>query len=148
MPRQHDDAIDRLQREVEQLFHDLIYHRHPLTHFCEAAWLPSVDLLVTEDSARVILELAGVPRENVRVTLQGKVLEISGRRETPRESVVTAYHRAEIFFGDFRRSVELPWEADPARVDARYRDGMLEIVLYRATAAEATDIIVERPHSA
>jgi HSP20 family protein len=148
MSRHPDDPIDRLQREVEHLFHGLIYHRHPSSHFCEAAWVPAVDLLVTEDSAHVILELAGVPRENVRVTLQGKVLEISGRREPPRESGVAAYHRAEIFFGDFRRSVELPWRADPSRVDARYRDGMLEIALYPATAPEPTDIVVEGPHSA
>jgi HSP20 family protein len=147
MSRHPDDPLDRFQRDVEQLFHGLIYHRHPSAHFCEAAWVPSVDVLVTENSARVILELAGVPRENVRVTLQGKVLEIIGRRDPPRESRVADYHRAEIFFGEFRRTVELPWEADQARVDARYRNGMLDILLYPVPATTPTDITVEGPQT-
>jgi HSP20 family molecular chaperone IbpA len=37
------------------------------------------------------------------------------------------YHRAEIYFGDFRRVVELPWEADDRGIRAEFRDGMLEI---------------------
>jgi len=79
------------------------------------------------------------------VRMVGSVLEISGRREPPHEPGSAHYHRAEILFGDFRREVELPWEADPEHVDANYRDGMLEIHLVPAPAARRTQIEVERP---
>ena len=98
------------------MFLDLVYQRHPSCHFTEPTWSPAADVMVSEDSARVIMELAGVPRENVRVRLQGRILEVSGRRHSPKDPALSHYHRAEILFGDFRRVIELPWEADEKRV--------------------------------
>jgi HSP20 family protein len=147
MSGQHDDPLKQVQRDVERLFHGLVYQRHPSMHFCEPTWAPAADLVVSEDSARVILELAGVPRENVHVRIQGRTLEITGRRDPPQEPGDAHYHRAEIMFGDFRRAVELPWEADESSVDARYRDGMLEIHLSRAPAPRRTRIQIEHQRS-
>jgi len=145
MPHQPEDPFEKIQRDVERMFHSLVYYRHPASHFAEPTWAPPADLLVSETSARVILELAGVPRENVQVRLRGRLLEISGSREAPRDPQVRAsYHRAEIFFGPFRRAVELPWDAAPESVEAHYRDGMLEINLRRAHTVVPTDIGIER----
>src|SRR6266704_1254540 len=98
-----EDPNDTLQRELERLFHDLVYLRHPASHFTEAAWQPPTDVMVSKDRATVLLELAGVPREHVRVRLYGRVLEITGHRARLALDPETRYHRAEIFFGDFRR---------------------------------------------
>lgn len=143
MPRTPSDPLDNLQREVERLFHDLVYQRNPSAHFAEQPWLPPADLVVSESSARVILELAGVPRRNVRVRLRGRLLEVSGRRTPPQEPAGAHYHRAEIYFGDFSRVIELPWEADEDRVTAIYRDGMLEIQLVPSAPPHPTDVPVE-----
>ena len=147
MARSSDDPLENLQREVERLFHDLVYRRHPASHFGEPRWSPPADLVVSADAARVILELAGVPRERVRVTLRGRTLEITGRRETPVEPGGAHYHRAEIFFGDFRRALELPWDADPGSIDAVYRDGMLEIRIRKLPAPVHAEIPVEESRS-
>ncbi len=142
MPRIPSDPLENLQREVERLFHDLVYHRHPSTHFAEQPWVPPADLVVAEKSARVIIELAGVPREQVRVRLRGRLLEVSGRRLAPQEPAGAHYHRAEIYFGEFTRVVELPWEADEASVSATYHDGMLEIRLQASPTRKPTDVPV------
>jgi len=142
MPRTPSDPVDNLQREVERLFHDLVYQRHPSAHFAEQPWVPPADLVVSESSARVILELAGVPRRNVRVRLRGRLLEVSGRRMPPHEPAGAHYHRAEIYFGEFSRVIELPWEADQDGVTATYRDGMLEIQLLPSAPPQATDVPV------
>ncbi len=144
MSVESEDPRETLQRNVERLLRNMVYRRHHSTHFAEPEWAPAVDLVVAEDSARVIVELAGVPRERVRVRLQGRVLEIVGSREHPHEPGSAHYHLAEILFGDFRRSVELPWDADPDRVDAQYRDGMLEIHLFPAPSPTRRHIEVER----
>jgi HSP20 family protein len=138
------DPLENLQREVERLWHDLVYHRHPSTHFGDPSWAPPADLVVSKGEARVMLELAGVPRESVKVTLRGRTLDVSGRRQPPQEPGDAMYHRAEIFFGEFRRSIELPWEADPDKIDAQYRDGMLEIHLLPLPAPKKTQVAVER----
>src|SRR5262245_15567210 len=111
MSRNSEDALEGLQREVERLCHDPRYHRSPASHFGDPSCSPPADLVVSPSSARVLLELAGVPRERVRVQLRGRTLEITGRRETREEPRGAHYHRAEIYFGEFRRTVELPWDA-------------------------------------
>ena len=147
MPRDPEDPIESIQREVERLFHDLLYHRHPATHFGEPSWKPPADLVVSRRAARVLLELAGVPRESVRVTLRGRMLEVSGRRNPPQEPGDAHYHRAEIYFGEFRRTIELPWEADERTVEARHRNGMLEIHLKPVPAPTPTEISIEQKQS-
>src|SRR5437762_2358906 len=119
------DPLEKLQRQVEQMFHGLVYHHHPGAHFSDTAWAPAADLVVSKNAARVLVELAGVPREEVRVRLHGRVLEVSGRRQSAQETTGAHYHRAEILFGEFRRVIELPWDADPENVAASYRDGLL-----------------------
>ena len=142
MPRTPSDPLENIQREVERLFHDLVYQRHPSAHFAEQPWVPPTDLVVSDRSARVIVELAGVPRENVRVRLRGRLLEVSGRRVVPQDLGGAHYHRAEIYFGEFTRVVELPWEADGESVTASYRDGMLEIRLEATPVARPTNVPV------
>lgn len=136
------DPFEKLQRDVEQLFHGLVYHHHPAAHFSDTCWAPAADLVVSKHAARVLVELAGVPREAVQVRLNGPVLEISGRRQPPHEPSGAHYHRAEIFFGDFRRVIELPWDADPDGVAATYKEGMLEIRL-KPLQRRHVDVAVE-----
>ena len=137
------DPLHDLQREVERLFRDLVSHRHPALHFGEQLWLPPADLVVSDNDARVIIELAGVPRESVKVALLGRTLAVSGRRVAPQEPAGAHYHRAEIYFGTFERRVELPWDADADGVTANYRDGMLEIRLKRVPAPRPTEVEVQ-----
>ena len=65
------DPFEIAQREVERLWRDLVYHRLPSSHFSEQPWAPPTDVVVNDTSARVIVELAGVPRDNVHVRLRG-----------------------------------------------------------------------------
>jgi HSP20 family protein len=143
MSRHTDDPLVNLQREVERLFHGLVYQRLPAAHFGQSTWAPAVDLVVSRDGVRVIVELAGVPRDRVDVRLSGRRLEISGHREPPREQSEAHYHLAEIFFGNFHRVVELPWLADDQSIQAHYREGMLEIHLRPVAADRAKDIPVK-----
>ena len=139
-----EDPRENLQRSVERLLHNIVYQRLPATHFAEPRWSPALVLIVSEHSARVLVELAGVPRKGVRVRLQGRILEISGRRDAPHEVGGAHYHLAEILFSDFRRAIELPWEADSDRVQATYRDGMLEIHLVPAPAEQQAHVPIEQ----
>jgi len=68
---------------------------------------------------------------------------VSGRREPPTEPGEAHYHRAEIYFGNFRRVVELPWEADAASIEANFKDGMLRVKVRRAPAPQVTDVPIE-----
>lgn len=139
-----EDPLEQFQRQVERLWRDLVYYPHPGAHFGDQTWAPPADVVVSDDSVRVILELAGVPRESVKVLLRGNLLEISGRRTRPSQPRVAHWHRAEIYFGEFRRVLELPWPADERTVKALYRDGMLEIRIQAAASPQRTDVPIRR----
>jgi HSP20 family protein len=139
-----DDPIHRLQRDAERMLRNIVYHRNLGSHFGDPVWAPATDVVVSGSSAQVIVELAGVLRDEVRVTLLGNLLEIRGCRRPPvPRHQGTHYHRAEIWSGDFRRTIELPWNADAEKVDAVFRDGMLEIQLVPAPTSEHTRVTIE-----
>ena len=67
--------------------------------------------------------------------MQGNVLSVSGRRELPQSADGTRTWISERFDGEFRRTLTLPEDVDPQRVEAKTRDGVLWIQLARNEAA-------------
>lgn len=100
------------------------------------AWVPASDIFARGTDLVLRFSLSGVRREDVEVSLLGDVLTVSGRRkDSPDwETDATPYVR-ELYYGAFRRSVNLPTGVDDDDVSADYRDGMLEVTL-RGAAAE------------
>jgi HSP20 family protein len=89
-------------------------------------WQPAADVYRMPVGWLVKFELAGVRREDIDVTVQGRVLTVRGRRRD-RCSVQEGCHcyTMEIAYDRFERSLELPCDLGSAAVDAEYRDGML-----------------------
>jgi HSP20 family protein len=96
-------------------------------------WQPLVDVLASEDLARIRVEVAGVPEKELNVVVSGRFVRVFGQRPLPEpaEAAGLGYHAAEILYGWFERSVELPWEADPERVRTAYENGLLLVRLSR-----------------
>jgi HSP20 family protein len=74
--------------------------------------------------------------------MQQNLLSVSGRRDEPVESGATFY-RQERFRGDFRRVLTLPEDVDAEKVEAKYRDGIVEIVVKRREATKPRQITVQ-----
>lgn len=92
-------------------------------------WQPDVDVFETENDLQVRVELAGVPNEDLRVTVDANVLRISGERAPSSPSEVTRLHQMEIASGPFERRISLPASIDRERVSARLADGVLSVTL-------------------
>lgn len=91
-------------------------------------WVPPTDVFETEDQIVVQVEVAGVKQSDLAVSLQDRVLMISGTRTDSGPSQ-RAYHQMQVRFGDFATEVELPVPIDENRIEASYADGFLRIVL-------------------
>jgi HSP20 family molecular chaperone IbpA len=61
----------------------------------------------------------------------------------PQEVRGAYYQRAEIYYGEFQRVIELPWEADEKGIEAVYRDGMLEIRIQALAPAGPKDVPIQ-----
>jgi HSP20 family protein len=130
MPRD----IDRLQREIEELFSDLWQVPRFTGH--RRGFRPAVDVFRSDDppELRVVVELAGVKPEAIQLATSGRTLVIAGER--PRLSGGT-YQQLEIEYGRFQRTLQLPADVDTSKATAAYEHGILAIVLPLATSPPA-----------
>ena len=100
-----------------------------------SSWVPNADIFARDEDLVVRVQLAGVGREDVEVTLRDDVLTISGERKgNPDGEGLEAYVR-ELFYGPFRRDVSLPSGTDGSRIEAVFDNGMVEITVRGAAAA-------------
>jgi HSP20 family protein len=96
---------------------------------------PAADIYETPQALIIRMELAGLTRADISLTLHRLELVVSGRRRFPQAEPVQRFHRLEIDYGHFERRFQLPRAADEARVEAEYTNGILVIKLpWRAVA--------------
>ena len=92
-----------------------------------SVWDPPTDVLETEKTYIVRMEIAGMREEDFDVSLQKDSLYIAGFR--PDLPSIRAYYQMEIRSGKFATVVELPGPVDDDQATAEYRDGFLTITL-------------------
>jgi HSP20 family protein len=98
-------------------------------------WQPDVDVFETETSIVVRVDLAGVRSSDLRVTVDGSMLRISGVRVSDDSSEVKRLHQMEIATGPFERRVRVPVAFDRERVAAHLSDGFLTVSLSKRLQA-------------
>ena len=96
----------------------------------DGGWVPAVDIYETADRALVIkAELPEMKREAIAVTVEHGTLTISGERALPADVKREDYRRVERAYGRFSRRFSLPPSVDASKVEADYKDGVLNVRL-------------------
>ena len=134
------DDVRRLESELDQLL-----GRSPYAAGIRAGprgTFPPVNVGSTPERVDVYLFAAGVDPGSVEVSIQQNLLTVAGTRKVDVKPDAD-YYRRERFDGEFRRVIALPDDADPDRVEARYRDGVLQITVQRRQAARPRQIQVQ-----
>lgn len=106
-------------------------------------WQPDIDVFETEHQIVVRVELAGVRSQDLRVTVDGNLLRISGVRAPGDAAQVKRLHQMEIASGPFERRVHVPVAFERDRVSAHLADGFLTIALSKRVPVSRT-VEVER----
>lgn len=99
-------------------------------------WRPDVDIFETAESIVVRAELSGVRGEDLRVTVDGDTLRISGVRLAPEPADVVRLHQMEIATGPFERRLRIAIAFDRERVAAHLTDGFLTVTLPKRARVE------------
>ena len=107
------------------------------------SFLPTVDLVETETHFEVAVDLPGLKPEEVDVELKGGDLWITGKREEEKEEKDKTYHRVERHYGEFRRVLPLPSTIQEEKIDAKFEDGVLKIVVPKSEEAKPKHIEVK-----
>lgn len=98
-------------------------------------WQPDVDVFETSGAVVVRVEIAGIRGDDVRVTVDGQVLRLSGLRRAPEGDDLRRLYQMEIASGPFERRVRIPVPFNRDRVSAHLADGFLTVTLPRRNPA-------------
>ncbi|MCA9402266.1 MAG: Hsp20/alpha crystallin family protein [Candidatus Omnitrophica bacterium] len=123
------DDLEEFQRELNRLF-DINLHR-PWKKTNGGSFLPAVDLIDEKEFIRVKAELPGMKKDEIEISVDNDSLTIKGEKKEEKETKDKEFVRSERYYGAFNRTFSLPSGIDPQKVDAVYKDGILEIKLIK-----------------
>ena len=109
----------------------------------QGAWVPSVDIYETKESIVLNVELPGVSKEDMSLEVKDNTLTIKGEKKLEKDVKEENYHRMERTYGSFMRMFTLPNTVQQEKVKAKFRDGVLEIMIPKAEEAKPKQIKVD-----
>ena len=107
------------------------------------AWTPPVDVFERGDDLVLQAELPGLKSDKIEIRVEDGNLVIRGERKNESEVEDDKVYRLERVYGTFTRRFTLPTTVDASRINARYTDGVLEIVLPKAEEAKSRNVEVK-----
>ena len=137
-------ALDRwsnLRDELNSFFDMPFWSNSGRTGQLFTGWSPALDLYESGDHFVAVVELPGMRKEDIDLSLHDGALSISGERKRESNNGETA-QRTERYVGTFRRSIALPNHVDASKVNATYKDGILKVILPKAEEAKPKQIQV------
>ena len=127
-----DDPFGSLFRDVQKTFEDFS-RRSPIAGLSSEMLAPKIDIAESKDAIDLAAELPGVDEKDVDVTLADGMLTVRGEKKTARDEQDKDkdknWHVVERSYGSFSRTISLPFDPDPAKVEAKFDKGVLHIHL-------------------
>ena len=118
-----------LQEEVNRLFSTNLTRSFGDEGIGRGAWAPSVDIYENKDQIVLEAELPGMKQEDFDLSIENNVITLRGERRFEKSDESDNYHRVERSYGKFERSFTLPDKADGTKVNAEFKDGVLQVHL-------------------
>jgi HSP20 family protein len=100
------------------------------------SWVPPLDVWETENELVYAFDLPGVPKDDVAIEYEDGMLTVSAKRERTLEKSDDRFYRFERRYGTFARTVGLPQGIDESKINADFKDGVLEIHVAKPEAVK------------
>ena len=133
--RRNTDDSFAMPTFVSRLFDEVARPTHGL--------IPPVDVLESDTEIKLVMEVAGLDRESLDVTLENQVLTIQGEKKPRWENKEGLSYSGERVYGRFTRSFKIPSRVNADGIDASYADGVLTVTLPKAPEAQPRRIEVK-----
>lgn len=124
-----------LERTLENFFGDTTL---PMS----GNWLPETDISETDDEIVARVDLPGMEQKDIKVSMSGDMLTITGERKEQREEKKKRYYSMERKQGMFERTMRIQAAVDPNKIHAEYNKGVLEVHMPRKPEAKPHQIPV------
>lgn len=139
----HSDLFG-IQRDINRLY-DNFFRGGVQAHeaFGSSYWTPAVDIAEHDNEYIVKMELPGVSKDDVKISLESNTLTIKGEKKQEKEEKSKNFHRVERSYGSFQRSFTLPTSVKSDKIDAIFNDGVLSITVPKVEEAKPKEIEVK-----
>lgn len=108
-----------------------------------ASEFPLVNILIDGDEAVLTTEIPGIDAKAVEISVAGRSVSLRGSRKPEQEGEGETYHRRERWYGQFSKTIELPFNIEADAVEARFQKGILRVTLPKAKAERPRTIKVK-----
>jgi HSP20 family protein len=136
--------FNRLQEDINKIFKSNGWSGWPdESSVATAQWVPSVDIQEKDDQFVINADIPGVKPEEVEVKMENGALTIQGERRSEQRKEENGYRRVECSYGSFYRRFALPDTADANKIQAKAKNGVLEISIGKREAAKPKAIKVQ-----
>lgn len=127
--------LNRLQSVLDQVFRPA--ERSSIRGLAGAGF-PVINVGTTPDTIEVMALAPGLDASALQLSVDRGLLIIAGERKSavPESGEATSVYAQERFAGNFRRVVSLPEDADPAKIQANYQDGILRVTVAKRESSK------------
>jgi HSP20 family protein len=132
------DELWRLQQEADDMLGGAMSSEGGIRSLPRGSY-PAMNVVQTPEDVQIYVFAPGIDPKKLDVSIQQGLLTIAGERRIAIDDKAS-YYRQERFSGEFRRAVSLGEDIDPERVEAKYRDGIVQIRLRRRESAKPRQI--------
>ena len=142
--RNKDKHAKDLRRDMENIY-DRFFEPDfvPSTYlFGKGKWGPKLDISEGRKNITIKAEIPGIEAKDFDISVDGRILNIRGEKKQEQTEKEETYYRVERSYGYFNRTLELPAEVDPNKVNASYKKGILKIKLRKTKSSETKRIKV------
>jgi HSP20 family protein len=108
---------------------------------------PPCDVEETDSHYLMSFDLPGISKEDIKIEVVDKQLTVSGERKVDKKSDKNNSHISERYYGSFQRTFTLPSTIDGNKVEASYKDGVLQIALAKPEAIRPQQIKISEGKS-
>lgn len=135
--------LNKMHDDLNRLFSGFLPGDTLETSFARGAWEPVVDISETPESYLVSAELPGLTKDDVSINYEDGILSIRGEKKQEKEEKRKNYHRVERSFGAFERSFRVPSRVLVDKIEAKFKDGVLHLMLPKAEEARPKEIPIK-----
>lgn len=136
-----DSPFYSLQREMNRMFDSFsrsFFDDFPLSKDMGFAHtvVPRINVAETESEVEITAELPGMEEKDIEVNLSKDALVIKGEKKTEKEDKKKGYRLVERTYGSFHRTIPVPAGVESEKVEAKFRNGVLTVVLPKTKEAQ------------
>ncbi|HNX68507.1 MAG TPA: Hsp20/alpha crystallin family protein [Candidatus Omnitrophota bacterium] len=134
------ETMSDLQGDINRLFSTSLRRSQP---GFAADYFPAVDLHESETQYALSMDVPGMERKDLDISVTGNTLTVKGERKSEEKKKEKGWFYSERKYGFFQRSIELPTEVDGDKITATYKDGVLELLVPKSEKARPKQIRVD-----